>query len=91
MKEKEKNKPPASFGEFFRNHLGDSPLSDFKLALRIGVSTSALNGYCAGRNVPSLVVALKFMRYISQTKNVPLSVLIDECMQLAIKYGEIEE
>ena len=86
-----KKKQPASFGVFFRRYLGDSPLSDHALALRIGIAATSLNGYCNGQHYPAHINQMKILLYIHRTQNVSLAKLYKECIDLAIQYKEIEE
>lgn len=84
-----RKKRPASFGIFFRKYLGDSPLSDHALAMKIGIAPTSLNGYCNGEHVPAHINQMKILLYIHRTKNVSLGFLYDECIKLAIKHKEL--
>lgn len=88
---KKKQKPPYSFGVFFRKYLGNSPLSDHALALKIGIAATSLNGYCNGEHTPAHVNQMKILLYIHKTQNVSFEKLYTECIKLAIEHNEIEE
>jgi hypothetical protein len=85
-----KKKVTPSFALFFRKYLGDCPLSDHALALRIGIAATSLNGYCNGQHSPAHVNQMKILLYIHRTQNVSLAKLYKECIDLAIKCKEIE-
>jgi hypothetical protein len=90
MTKKQSKVHNASFGAFFRKYLGDSPLSDHALALRIGIAATSLNGYCNGQHFPAHINQMKILLYISRTQNVPVGKLYKECIEYAIQHKEIE-
>lgn len=87
---KSKQKKPTSFGQFYRKHLGDSPLSDHSLAIEIGVSASSLAGYYNGTVNPAHINQMKIIVYISKTKKLRFTDLYLECLHLAQEYNEIK-